>query len=170
MITQLGTDPFGDIITRTLNDAGVDTSFISYTSAANTALAFVSQTKDGKNTYSFYRNPSADMLFDASQVTGEMLDGCYALHFCSVSLGDFPMRDAHHAAVTIARRQGALISFDPNLRFMLWDDKEELKHVIWEFIPDCDIVKISDEELEFIAGTASIDEALPVLFKVTLSS
>ena len=165
MITQLGLDPFGDIITRTLNDAGVDTSFISYTSAANTALAFVSQTKDGKNTYSFYRNPSADMLFDASQVTGEMLDGCYALHFCSVSLGDFPMRDAHHAAVTIARRQGALISFDPNLRFMLWDDKDELKRVIWEFIPDCDIVKISDEELEFIAGTSSIDEALPALFK-----
>lgn len=164
MITQLGIDPFGDIITRTLNDAGVDTSYISYTSAANTALAFVSQTKDGKNTYSFYRNPSADMLFDASQVTGEMLDSCYALHFCSVSLGDFPMRDAHRAAVTIARRQGALISFDPNLRFMLWDDKDELKRVIWEFIPDCDILKISDEELEFITGTASIDEALPVLF------
>jgi fructokinase len=164
MITQLGLDPFGDIITRTLNDAGVDTSFISYTSAANTALAFVSQTKDGKNTYSFYRNPSADMLFDASQVTGEMLDSCYALHFCSVSLGDFPMRDAHRAAITIARRQGALISFDPNLRFMLWDDKDELKRVIWEFIPDCDILKISDEELEFITGTASIDEALPVLF------
>ncbi len=164
MITQLGLDPFGDIITRTLNDAGVDTSFISYTSAANTALAFVSQTKDGKNTYSFYRNPSADMLFDASQVTGEMLDSCYALHFCSVSLGDFPMRDAHRAAITIARRQGALISFDPNLRFMLWDDKEELKRVIWEFIPDCDILKISDEELEFITGTASIDETLPVLF------
>ena len=130
MITQLGLDPFGNIITRTLNDAGVDTSFISYTSAANTALAFVSQTKDGKNTYSFYRNPSADMLFDASQVTGEMLDSCYALHFCSVSLGDFPMKDAHRAAITIARRQGALISFDPNLRFMLWDDKDELKRVI----------------------------------------
>ena len=164
MITQLGSDPFGDLITRTLNEAGVDTSCISYTSAANTALAFVSQTRDGKNTYSFYRNPSADMLFDASQVTGEMFDSCYCLHFCSVSLGDFPMKDAHRAAITIARRQGALISFDPNLRFMLWDDRDELKRVIWEFIPDCDILKISDEELEFITGTASIDEALPVLF------
>ena len=164
MITQLGCDPFGDIITRALDKAGVDTSFISYTSAANTALAFVSQTRDGKNTYSFYRNPSADMLFDASQVTAEMLGSCYCLHFCSVSLGDFPMKDAHRAAITIARRQGALISFDPNLRFMLWDDRDELKRVIWEFIPDCDILKISDEELEFITGTALIDEALPVLF------
>ncbi|MBR6987003.1 MAG: GH32 C-terminal domain-containing protein [Clostridiales bacterium] len=164
MITQLGNDPFGDVITRTLNDAGVDTSCIRYTSAANTALAFVSHTVEGKSTYSFYRNPSADMLFEASDVTSEMLDDCYALHFCSVSLGDFPMKDAHRAAITIARRQGAIVSFDPNLRFMLWDDKEELKRVIQEFIPDCDILKISDEELEFITGTSVIEEALPSLF------
>ena len=88
------------------------------------------------------------MLFDPSAITAEMFDDCYALHFCSVSLGDFPMKDAHRAAITIARRQGAIVSFDPNLRFMLWDDKDALKRVIWEFIPDCDIVKISDEELE----------------------
>jgi beta-fructofuranosidase len=164
MITQLGKDPFGDVITRTLEDAGVDTSCISYTSEANTALAFVSHTVDGKSTYSFYRNPSADMLFEASNVTSEMLDSCYALHFCSVSLGDFPMKDAHRAAITIARRTGAIVSFDPNLRFMLWDDRDELKRVIWEFIPDCDILKISDEELEFITGTSLIEEALPLLF------
>ena len=164
MITQLGRDPFGDVITRTLNEAGVDTSCISYTSEANTALAFVSHTADGKSTYSFYRNPSADMLFDPSAITAEMFDDCYALHFCSVSLGDFPMKDAHRAAITIARRQGAIVSFDPNLRFMLWDDKDALKRVIWEFIPDCDIVKISDEELEFITGCSDISEALPLLF------
>ena len=164
MITQLGRDPFGDVITRTLNEAGVDTSCISYTDEANTALAFVSHTTDGKSTYSFYRNPSADMLFDPTDITAEMFDDCYALHFCSVSLGDFPMKDAHRAAITIARRQGAIVSFDPNLRFMLWDDKDELKRVIWEFIPDSDIVKISDEELEFITGTSDINEALPLLF------
>ena len=164
MITQLGRDPFGDVITRTLNEAGVDTSCISYTDEANTALAFVSHTTDGKSTYSFYRNPSADMLFDPTDITAEMFDDCYALHFCSVSLGDFSMKDAHRAAITIARRQGAIVSFDPNLRFMLWDDKDELKRVIWEFLPDCDIVKISDEELEFITGTSDINEALPLLF------
>ena len=163
MITQLGRDPFGDIITRTLDNAGVDTSCILYTSEANTALAFVSQTTDGKSTYSFYRNPSADMLFDPSHITAEMFDDCYALHFCSVSLGNFPMKDAHRAAVTIARRQGAIISFDPNLRFMLWDDRDELKRVIWEFIPCCDIIKVSDEELEFITGSSDPDEAVPTL-------
>lgn len=165
MITKLGKDPFGDVITRTLNDAGVDTSYISYTSEANTALAFVSLAKDGNRVFSFYRNPSADMLFAPEEVTGDILDNCYALHFCSVSLGDFPMRDAHRTAIAIARRQGAIISFDPNLRFMLWDDRDELKRVIWEFLPDCDILKISDEELEFITGTADFDEALPLLFK-----
>lgn len=164
MITQLGKDPFGDVITRTLNEAGVDTSYISYTTEANTALAFVSQTADGKSTYSFYRNPSADMLFEPSEVTEEMLGDCYALHFCSVSLGDFPMKDAHRAAITIARRQGAIVSFDPNLRFMLWDDRDALKRVIWEFLPECDILKISDEELEFITGCSDIDQALPLLF------
>lgn len=164
MITQLGKDPFGDVITRTLNEAGVDTSCISYTTEANTALAFVSQTTDGKSTYSFYRNPSADMLFEPSSITPEMFDDCYALHFCSVSLGDFPMKDAHRAAITIAKRQGAIVSFDPNLRFMLWDDKDALKRVIWEFIPSCDIIKISDEELEFITGCSDISGALPLLF------
>lgn len=164
MITKLGADPFGDVITRTLNEAGVDTSYINYTDEANTALAFVSLAKDGNRVFSFYRKPSADMLFAPEEVTGDMLDDCYALHFCSVSLGDFPMKNAHRAAITIARRQGAIISFDPNLRFMLWDDKDELKRVIWEFIPDCDILKISDEELEFITGTAVFEEALPLLF------
>ena len=164
MITQLGKDPFGDIINRTLNEAGVDTSCIRYTGNANTALAFVSHTTDGKSTYSFYRNPSADMLFDPACITADMFDDCYALHFCSVSLGDFPMKDAHRAAITIARRQGAIISFDPNLRFMLWEDKNELKRVIREFLPDCDIVKISDEELGFITGESDLDKAVPVFF------
>ena len=102
------------------------------------------------------------MLFDPTDITAEMFDDCYALHFCSVSLGDFPMKDAHRAAITIARRQGAIVSFDPNLRFMLWDDRDALKRVLWEFLPDCDILKISDEELEFITGTADIKEALPL--------
>ena len=164
MITKLGNDPFGNVITRTLNEAGVDTSYFYYTDEPNTALAFVSLAKDGNRVFSFYRNPSADMLFAPSEVTSEMLDDCYALHFCSVSLGDFPMRDAHKTAITLARRQGAIVSFDPNLRFMLWDDRDALKRVIWEFLPECDILKISDEELEFITGESDFEKALPVLF------
>ncbi len=163
MITQLGKDPFGDLIIKTLENAGVDASAVSRTGEANTALAFVSLNRSGKSTYSFYRNPSADMLFSPGQVSPDMFDDCEFLHFCSVSLGDFPMKDAHRTAIVLARKSGAVISFDPNLRFMLWDDPDALKHVVLEFIPEADILKISDEELEFITGEKKLEDALPML-------
>ena len=165
MITQLGNDPFGDMIIKTLEDSGVDTSAVSRTEEANTALAFVSLSRSGKSTYSFYRNPSADMLLRPEQVRPDMFDGCSFLHFCSVSLGDFPMKDAHRTAIVLARKNGAVISFDPNLRFMLWDDPDALKQVVTEFIPEADILKISDEELEFITGENTLEDALPLLMR-----
>ena len=165
MITQLGKDPFGDMIIRTLEDSGVDTSAVSRTDEANTALAFVSLNSSGKSTYSFYRNPSADMLLEPSQISPDMFDGCSFLHFCSVSLGDFPMRDAHRTAIVLARKNGAIISFDPNLRFMLWDDPDALGQVVREFIPEADILKIADEELEFITGEDTLEDALPILMR-----
>ena len=165
MITQLGSDPFGDKITRYLRDTGIDTSCICHTDKANTALAFVSLAKDGNRTFSFYRKPSADMLLRAEQIKPEWFNNAFALHFCSVSLGDFPMRDAHIKAIEYAKSNGALISFDPNLRFQLWDDVEKLRQAVHHFLPMSDILKISDEELEFITGESSIEKALPVLFK-----
>ena len=163
-ITQLGDDPFGRKIAGELAGSGIDTSLISFTDKANTALAFVSLADDGNRTFSFYRKPSADMLFSAEQVKEEWFKDAYALHFCSVSLGDFPMKDAHRRAIDYARKSGALISFDPNLRFPLWKDKSALKDTVNEFIPMADIVKISDEELEFITGESDIKTALPKLF------
>ena len=165
MITQLGNDPFGDMIIKTLADSGVDTSAVVRTDKANTALAFVSLSRNGNRTFSFYRNPSADMLLDPEQLTPEMFDDCSFLHFCSVSLGDFPMKEAHRTAITLARKNGAVISFDPNLRFMLWKDRDELKKTVLEFIPEADILKISDEELEFISGESSFENAVPKLMK-----
>lgn len=165
MITQLGNDPFGDMVIKTLEDSGVDTSAVSRTDKANTALAFVSLSRNGNRTFSFYRNPSADMLLTPGQITPDMFDDCGFFHFCSVSLGDFPMRDAHRTAIVLARKNGAMISFDPNLRFMLWDDKEELKRVVLDFMPEADILKISDEELEFLTGEKSLESALPKLMK-----
>ena len=163
-LTQLGDDPFGHKIERALKKAGIDTSHIAFTGEANTALAFVSLAADGNRTFSFYRKPSADMLYNAEQVEKSAFDDVFALHFCSVSLGDFPMKHAHDRAIEYARENGALISFDPNLRLMLWDSKDALKDAVLEFIPKADVLKISDEELEFITGKCSIDEALPELF------
>lgn len=148
LITQLGNDPFGHKIADELAGFGIDISAVRFTDEANTALAFVSLEKDGNRTFSFYRKPSADML-PPGQIEEKWFGDSYALHFCSVSPGDFPMKDAHLRAIEIARKNGMLVSFDPNLRFPLWNDRNKRRSRVNEFIPLCDILKISDEELEF---------------------
>ncbi len=164
MITQLGNDPFGHKIADELESYGIDVSCIPFTDEANTALAFVSLAEDGNRTFSFYRKPSADMLFSEEQLQKEWFSDAYALHFCSVSLGDFPMKRAHRTAVAYAREQGALISFDPNLRFPLWKNEQDLYDAVWEFIPLADVLKISDEEFLFITGESDVSKAVQKLF------
>lgn len=163
MLTQLGDDPFGHKILDELREAGIDVSCIRLTDAANTALAFVSSGLGGERTFSFYRKPSADMLYLPEYVTDEAMADAYALHFCSVSLGDFPMKRAHVTAIGRAREQGSIVSFDPNLRFPLWNDIQALHDTVLDFLPLADIVKVSDEELEFLTGTDDIHKALPRL-------
>lgn len=164
IITQLGEDAFGDKIIQELNLYGIDTSFVRRTASANSCLAFVSLAENGQRDFSFYRNPSADMLLSAEDVRDEWFDDAFCLHFCSVSLGDFPMKYAHDKAIEIAKKKGALISFDPNLRFPLWKNADDLKKTVWEFIPRSDILKISDEELPFLTDRVNISEALEMLF------
>lgn len=164
LLTQLGADPFGTKISHELAAFGIDTSAIRYTERANTSLAFVSLASDGNRTFSFYRSPAADMLYAPEQVDPACFADGYALHFCSVSLGDFPMRDAHRTAIRYARDNDMLISFDPNLRFPLWPDRDALHRAVWDFLPQTHILKISDEELEFLTGETDIHTALPKLF------
>lgn len=163
LLTALGEDGFGRRIAGELAAAGVDTSGIVFTDRANTALAFVSLGKSGERSFSFYRNPSADMLFSPADIDEALFSDVFALHFCSVSLGDFPMKEAHRAAIALARGAGALVSFDPNLRFPLWKEKEALYRAVWEFLPGADLLKLSDEELFFLTGKEKIGEALPEL-------
>lgn len=164
MITQLGDDPFGHKILHELERENIDVSAVALTDKANTALAFVSLDAGGDRTFSFYRKPSADMLMSEEQICEKDFDNSYALHFCSVSLGNFPMKKAHEKAIEFARKSNAIISFDPNLRFQLWNDRNELKNAVDEFIPKADILKLSDDELEFITGETDIKKALPKLF------
>lgn len=165
MLTQLGDDPFGRKIIRELSDCGIDTSYILQTKKANTALAFVSLSADGNRTFSFYRSPSADMLYSAENLNPAAFEDVFCLHFCSVSLGEFPMKQAHRAAIALARKSGAMVSFDPNLRFPLWEDREQLRRTVNEFIPLADVVKISDEELEFITGEKNWESGIKKLFR-----
>lgn len=163
MITQLGDDPFGDKIADEFAACGISCDYVKRTKEANTSLAFVALKEDGNREFSFYRKPGADMLMKPEDVKEEWFEDAFALHFCSVSLGDFPMKEAHRKAVQYGAEKGAIISFDPNLRLQLWDDPEKLRQAILEFLPLCHVVKISDEELEFITGCGTIEEALPKL-------
>lgn len=164
MITQLGMDGFGDKILEVFENAGIGSSFVKRSDKANTSLAFVALKEDGNREFSFYRNPGADMLFEAEDVKKEWFEDAYALHFCSVSLGEFPMKEAHCRAIQYALEYDAIVSFDPNLRPALWKDSAEMIETVKEFIPLADIVKISDEELESITGETSIEAALEKLF------
>ena len=162
-LSQLGDDPFGHKIARELEACGIDLSHLAFTDKANTALAFVSLEEDGSRTFSFYRKPSADLLYSPEQIDPAWFADAFALHYCSVSLVDSPMRYAHLAAISAAREAGAIVSFDPNLRFPLWPDRDMLRGTVLQFLPLSNILKISDEELEFLTGTTDIESALPQL-------
>lgn len=163
LITQLGADPFGDKIVEELEACGIDTSYVSRTMQANTSLAFVALKQDGNREFSFYRKPGADMLLQAETIQKSWFEDIFALHFCSVSLTDCPMKDAHRKAIELALESGAMVSFDPNIRLALWDDASKLRSTILEFAPLAHVLKISDEELEFITGETEIEKALPRL-------
>ena len=163
MLTKLGQDGFGDAILNEVKPLGVDVSRISRTNEANTALAFVSLREDGERDFSFYRNPSADMLLSAEEICVEDFNEKDILHFCSVSLIDAPIKEAHRRAIEIAKEKGCLIRFDPNVRLQLWKNPEDCRKAILEFLPLSNIVKISDEELEFITGIKDEKEALDFL-------
>lgn len=162
LITKLGRDMFGDFLESTLSENGVETQYIFRTSEANTALAFVSLSADGERSFTFYRNPSADMLLKEEEVEWIPFVRGDILHFGSVDLVDYPVRKAHLAAIRRAKAAGATVSFDPNLRGNLWKSAEEMISAVNAFLPLSDIVKVSEEELFAISGMR--DEAAAVKF------
>lgn len=165
MITQLGQDAFGDLIVETLDNLGVGTQYLKRTNEANTALAFVSLTKEGERDFSFYRKPSADMLYSVDAVSAIDVNENDVLHFCSVDLVESPMKYAHKKLIEKVTHVGGTIVFDPNVRLPLWKNEADCKSAIHEFIPLAHIVKISDEELEFVTGITDENQAIQWLFQ-----
>ncbi|WP_082727092.1 PfkB family carbohydrate kinase [Paenibacillus riograndensis] len=157
-IGKVGEDQFGEYLTRILLENGVNTKGLVKESRAKTTLAFVHLQEDGDRSFSFYRNPGADMLLGMDDIDLEQIKGTKIFHFGSVSMTHEPSASATLKACIHAKENGALISFDPNLRPALWQDLEQAKIRIKEGLALADIVKISEEELQFITGLTDLEE------------
>jgi fructokinase len=152
---KVGDDPFGHFLEQTFAGAGVDTRYMRFDPDHRTGLAFVSLKADGDRDFVFFRNPSADMLYAPAEIPDEALVGCRVYHFGSISLIQDPSRAATLDALHRAREQGALISYDPNLRAPLWPDLDSARREILAALPLADVVKVSEEEAEFLFGPGS---------------
>ncbi len=156
-VGKVGEDPFGRFLQRTFADAAVDTSGMRFDPNHRTGLAFVALGADGERDFAFFRNPSADMLLRPEEIPDELL-ACRVFHFGSITLIQDPSRSATLDALARARRQGAWISYDPNLRPLLWPDLETARSEIRAALPLADFVKVSEEEAEFLYGPAPLPE------------
>ncbi len=161
---NLSCDGFGDIIRDSLGKTGVKLDYATLDDSHNTALAVVTLDKLGNRSFTFYRNDTADLMLDEADVKEDMFECGDVLHFCSVGLTESPSKRAHMKAVNLAAKKGAITSFDVNLRFGLYPDKEECKRTVYEFLPYCDVLKVTDEELCFLTDTADECEGVRLLF------
>jgi fructokinase len=150
---KVGDDPFGRFLAETLAGAGVDVGCLRFTAQARTALAFVSLRADGDREFMFYRHPSADMLFTPEEVDTTALVAARALHYGSISMISEPSRSATLHAIEVARRQGCLVSCDPNLRLPLWPDAASARAGMLQALSKAQVIKISDSELKFLTGS-----------------
>lgn len=149
---QVGDDPFGHHLADVLGRDNIDVSGLRFSREARTMLAFVSLRADGERSFSFYRNPSADMLMRPEDVAYDVIDHARIFHYGSITLIDEPCRSALLAALDRARNKGLLISYDPNLRLSLWRSAEDAKVGILEGLEYANLLKVSEEELEFLTG------------------
>lgn len=149
---QVGDDPFGHHLADVLAAEGVDLRGLCYSTEARTALAFVSLTAEGERSFVFYRHPSADMLMRPDQVALDVLKDAKIFHFGSITMIGEPSRSATLLAAQEARSRGMLVSYDPNLRLSLWPSPQAAREGMLAGFEYAHIVKVSDEEVEFLTG------------------
>ena len=152
MIGKVGDDAFGKALVKTLGDAGIDIRGILVDPDVFTTLAFVSLDASGNRDFSFARKPGADTCLTPEEVDEELIADAKVFHFGTLSLTDEPAAGATRHAIELAKRHGALISLDPNLRKPLWKREEDAREAIEWSLHQADIVKISDEEIDWLWG------------------
>ncbi len=157
-IGRVGRDSFGDYLRRCLAENGVDVRGLSVDEKAHTTLAVVALDEKGERTFSFYRDPSADVNLSMEYVPMELLSSTKILHFGSVSLTAEPARTATLEAARTAKASGAWVSYDPNYRSSLWPDEQTAIRNMLAPLPLVDILKVSDEELPLLTGLSDPEE------------
>ena len=160
---KVGADSFGDTLEATLTEAGIDARGLRRDKEIHTTLAVVHTFENGDRDFSFYRKPGADINLSADELDREVLTSCRIFHFGTLSLTDEPCRTATEEAVKLAKESGALNSFDPNLRPPLWDSEEASKAAIEWGLARCDVLKIADNEIEFMTGSDDFDAGAALL-------
>jgi len=153
-VGKVGDDAFGRFLAKTFADNGVDTSRMLFDRETRTGLAFVSLTAEGVPEFMFYRNPSADMLLTAEELDAGFIKSARAFHYGSITLISEPSKSATEAAIRHAAEGGLLISYDPNLRKPLWPSEARAKEQMLAAMVHPHVVKVSEEELEFLTGVS----------------
>lgn len=157
---KVGQDGFGDQLADALTEVGIDTRGLRRDPVVHTTLAVVHTHPDGDREFSFYRNPGADMNLRSEELDRKLLADTTIFHFGSLSMTDEPCRSASREAIALAEASGALLSFDPNLREPLWHSLDEAKEQILYGMAHCQILKISDNEIQWLSGREDYDEGI----------
>lgn len=152
-VGKVGDDMFGILLQHSILEAGINADHLILDGTVPTTLAFVKTYENGDRDFSFYRKPGADMMLTEDELPLEVIANAKIFHFGTLSMTHDGVRAATIKAVATAKAGGALISFDPNLRPPLWEDQENAKAAISWGLSQCDILKIADNELEFMTGT-----------------
>ena len=164
-IGKVGEDMFGHLLQDVATEAGICMDYLVFDKNVRTTLAFVKTFPDGDRDFSFYRNPGADMMLTETELPLNAITDCRIFHFGTLSMTHEGVRKATCKSVDTAKQSGALISFDPNLRPPLWNSLEEARIQIEYGLAQCDILKIADNELEFMTGETDFDRGAAILRK-----
>ena len=162
-IGKVGNDQFGKMLKEVVEESGTDVSGLAMDEQVHTTLAFVHTFPDGDREFSFYRNPGADMMLTKEEIDPELIKKARIFHFGTLSSTHAGVREATRYAIDVAKENGLLVSFDPNLREPLWENLDQAKEEILYGMSKCDILKISDNEMEFMTGTTDYNKGVEML-------
>lgn len=162
---KVGKEAFGDFLLHRLKACGVNTAYAVRDDRNATTLAFVHLDADGDRSFSFVRNPGAETCLSETDIPNELLANTDILHFGSIPLSHEPSRSTIMQTAKRAYDSGKIVSFDPNLRRLLWEDLNEAREVMLSCLNFSHILKVSEEELEFLTGISSVEQAVVQIFE-----